>query len=320
MSARLLRMKKDVDTDDYSPSEYKLRRSPNDIKCKSKRMELVGKLMAAKKIAREQSRKLRKKERDNLGDQAPPKQVPRTIESMRRADETVVDKDDGEFDEEINNDEFASYFNGKPPKTCITTNQQSGHEAKNLARMFSKIFPNSGYFNRRTYNLKEIIEFCNNREYTDLVVINETKGKVDELIISHLPNGPTATFRLTSLEFPHEIAGSGKITSHTPELIVNNFTTRLGHTIGRMFASLFPQQPEFHGRRVVTLHNQRDFIFFRQHRYAFESLSKANLHELGPRFTLKLLSLQHGTFNTSSGEYIHIHKHDMDVDRKKFVL
>lgn len=34
-----------------------------------------------------------------------------------------------------------------------------------------------------------------------------------------------------------------------------------------MIQALFPQDPEFKGRRVVTFHNQRDFIFFRHHRY-----------------------------------------------------
>ena len=33
-----------------------------------------------------------------------------------------------------------------------------------------------------------------------------------------------------------------------------------------MIQSLFPQAPNFGGRRVVTFHNQRDFIFFRHHR------------------------------------------------------
>ena len=63
--------------------------------------------------------------------------------------------------------------------------------------------------------------------------------------------------------------GHGTLTSHKPELILNNFTTRLGHTIGRMLASVFPHDPNFVGRRVVTFHNQRDFIFFRHHRYLF---------------------------------------------------
>ena len=35
----------------------------------------------------------------------------------------------------------------------------------------------------------------------------------------------------------------------------------------RLIHSLFPQDPEFKGRRVVTFHNQRDFIFFRHYRY-----------------------------------------------------
>lgn len=41
---------------------------------------------------------------------------------------------------------------------------------------------------------------------------------------------------------------------------------QLENLICRMFASIFPQDPEFRGRRAVTFHNQRDFIFFRHHR------------------------------------------------------
>jgi len=59
----------------------------------------------------------------------------------------------------------------------------------------------------------------------------------------------------------------GTLTGHKPEVILNNFNTRLGHSIGRMLASMFPHDPNFHGRRVVTFHNQRDYIFFRHHRY-----------------------------------------------------
>ena len=63
---------------------------------------------------------------------------------------------------------------------------------------------------------------------------------------------------------------------------------------------------QFRSRRVITLHNQRDFIFFRQHRYEFEEVKKAKkgqpnvqciLQEVGPRFTLKLEYLQSGVFD-----------------------
>lgn len=87
----------------------------------------------------------------------------------------------------------------------------------------------------------------------------------------------------------------------------------MGHGIGRMFASLFPQVPEFTGRRIITFHNQRDFIFVRHHRYIFEQdeskdnkdkeKMKPRIQELGPRMTLKLLRLQHGTFDTTEGEF-----------------
>jgi ribosome production factor 1 len=115
---------------------------------------------------------------------------------------------------------------------------------------------------------------------------------IDTLILTHLPDGPTATFRVSGLKLRHEISNYGNPSSHNPELILNNFDTMIGHRIGRMLAALYPQSPNFVGRRVVTFHNQRDFIFFRQHRYEFtEDGKRANLQEIGPRFTLKLHSL-----------------------------
>ena len=65
----------------------------------------------------------------------------------------------------------------------------------------------------------------------------------------------------------------------------------------------------------------------RHHRYIFEEKEKRSqksvivrLQELGPRFTLKLRSLQKGTFDSKAGEYEWIHKHDMDTSRRKFHL
>lgn len=162
------------------------------------------------------------------------------------------------------------------------------------------------------------------------------------------------------------LQGHARATSHRPELVLNNFDTRLGHRVGRMFASLFHQDPTFRGRRVVTFHNQRDFIFFRHHRYIFEERQKKEkgkkekvntvkarlqvgatwlrlglagwrwvlatilitttaaywvLQEIGPRFTLKLQSLQKGTFNSKGGEFEWMHKAgEQDTSRRKFQL
>lgn len=143
------------------------------------------------------------------------------------------------------------------------------------------------------------------------------------MVVVNLPDGPTAKFKLSSVVLSKNIPNHGKSTSHLPEIIINNFNTRLGHSIGRLFASMFPINPQFRGRRVVTFHNQRDFIFFRHHRYIFEkqdsnSVSKSSdkkpepvkvrLQELGPRFCIKLKSLQNGTFDPNSGQFEWVHK------------
>ena len=39
----------------------------------------------------------------------------------------------------------------------------------------------------------------------------------------------------------------------------------------------------------------------------FKNSAKIGLQEAGPRFTLKLWSLQHGTFDSTTGEYIWLH-------------
>lgn len=113
--------------------------------------------------------------------------------------------------------------------------------------------------------------------------------------------------------------------------MLNNFTTRLGHRVGRMFASLFHQDPAFRGRRVVTFHNQRDFVFFRHHRYVFEETEggkgkaatpgvKARLQEIGPRFTLRLQSLQKGTMDSKTGEFEWVQRSEQDTSRRRFQL
>ncbi|KAJ3534680.1 hypothetical protein NM688_g7101 [Phlebia brevispora] len=132
------------------------------------------------------------------------------------------------------------------------------------------------------------------RSYSHLLVVNENVKKPNAITIVYLPNGPTAYFKLSSIELTKKISGHARATEHWPELVLNGFVTRLGHTVGRLFQTLFPPMPEFQGRQVVTLHNQRDFLFFRRHRYAFRSLEKVSLQEIGPRFTLKLRSLRKG--------------------------
>lgn len=74
----------------------------------------------------------------------------------------------------------------------------------------------------------------------EIPVINYILSLIDTLILSHLPDGPTATFRVSGLKLRQEIYHHGNPSTHDPELILNNFDTMIGHRIGRMLAALYP--------------------------------------------------------------------------------
>merc|ERR1712156_587417 len=93
-------------------------------------------------------------------------------------------------------------------------------------------------------------------EYTDIIIVNKDNRTPNGLVVTHLPEGPTAHFKLSNVKITKDLRKDWKkITEHRPEVILNNFSTRLGHGIARMLAAPF--------------HNQRHYIFFRHHKYNF---------------------------------------------------
>lgn len=268
-----------------------------------------------------EERKRRKREREELGDQAPPPKPQRTIENTREQDETVVHSDDEEVAADEAMDELSGYDTGVVPKVLVTTSFKPVGETYKFAEAFINIVPGAEFHQRRDFPIKTIIEEAIGQGYTAVVVVNENRKRCTGLVVSHLPAGPTAHFKLSSIKHAKEIEGHGRATMHYPEVILNNFHTRLGHQVGRMLRALFHPKPEFSGRACVTFHNQRDFIFFRRHRYIFKDSKKVGLQELGPRFTLKLRALQKGTFDSAHGEYEWMHtRKEMDTSRRRFHL
>ncbi|XP_077439876.1 ribosome production factor 1 [Vanacampus margaritifer] len=297
--------------------------SVSEIKNKQRRHLMFMKLKQEKRKQKMELKKKKKSQEKLLGKKAPPKQVPKTIENQRVYDETTVDPEDEEvaFDEAT--DEFSAYFNGiTNPKVLITTGDRPRGRTVKFCEQLATVIPHAHVYYRRGLALKRIIPQCIARDFTYLIVVNEDRKVPNGLVLCHLPEGPTAHFKVSSVRLRKEMKRRGKDpTEHSPEVILNNFTTRLGHSIGRMFAALFPQNPQFVGRQVATFHNQRDFIFFRFHRYIFKNEKKVGMQELGPRFTLKLRSLQKGTFDSKFGEYEWVLKrHEMDACRRKFQL
>ena len=239
---------------------------------------------------------------------------------------------------------FPSLFTDevRTPKILVTTSINSTlHEQ---ARILTDFLPNSVYIRRSAhryshkFSVREIASFASNRNYTALAVLEEDQKKVSGLTIVHLPAGPTFHFSVSNWVEGKKLPGHGNPTGHWPELILNNFRTPLGMLTAHLFRTLFPPQPELVGRQVVTLHNQRDYIFVRRHRYVFREKReteksvvdadgntmkgvegiRAGLQELGPRFTLKLRRVDKGIQRRSGQEWEW--KGRMEKDRKKFQL
>ncbi|KAM4055299.1 brix domain-containing protein [Hirsutella rhossiliensis] len=245
---------------------------------------------------------------------------------------------------------FPSLFSDIPPpepKILVTTSLNS--TIHDDAQLISTLFPNTTYIPRSAhryghkYSLREICKYATNRAYTAVLLVKEDLKKPTGLSIVHLPSGPTFHFSITNWIEGKKLPGHGNPTNHYPELLLNNFKTPLGLLTAKLFQTLYPPQPEFQGRQVVTLHNQRDYIFVRRHRYVFREKRtteksivdaegremkgvegiRAGLQELGPRFTLKLRRVDKGIGRAGSQgddatqwEW----KSKMEKDRKVFNL
>ncbi|RMX37592.1 hypothetical protein pdam_00007859, partial [Pocillopora damicornis] len=306
----------------------------SQIKNKQRRSSLYQKEKLKKAKEKRDRKRKRKQEESQEEGEPKPKQVPRTIDNTRVADETIVEPQDEEVLNDEETDEFAAYFRCEVvPKVLITSSDRSKVKTVQFMKELQHIIPNSEVRVRKGIDLKKIIPQAKEKGFTALVVVNEDKKMPNGIVISHLPDGPTAHFKLTSVKLgrtikcvgfwvegsgfktrlilvlcswtdhstltmplstqmypglgtgelsgkPDEMQGEnpvmdqhpiqggvnhGRKTSHRPEVILNNFSTRLGHSVARLLAALFPYDPQFQGRQCVTFHNQRDFIFFRHH-------------------------------------------------------
>ncbi|KAL8926744.1 MAG: hypothetical protein Q9208_002818 [Pyrenodesmia sp. 3 TL-2023] len=239
---------------------------------------------------------------------------------------------------------FPTLFSTPPaaPKTLITTSLNSTLHVE--GQLLTTLFPNSVYIPRSAhrhshkYSVREIASFATNRAYTALLVLKEDQKKPTGLTFVHLPDGPTFHFSISNWVEGKKLPGHGRPTDHHPELILNNFRTPLGLLTAHLFRTVFPPQPDFEGRQVVTLHNQRDYIFLRRHRYIFREKRqteksvigadgkevkgvegiRAGLQELGPRFTMKLRRIDKGIQRASGQEWEW--KGGMEKQRTKFQL
>lgn len=192
-------------------------------------------------------------------------------------------------------DDEYRYAGCEDPKIFITTSHNPSNTLKQFVKELRLLIPNAQRVNRGNYDIKQLVHASRANDATDLIVIHETRGVPTNLVICHLPYGPTAKFNISGIVTRHEIPDIGHMPEAKPHLIFHNFTTKLGERTMSILKFLFPV-PKEDAKRVVTFANHDDYISFRQHSYRYID-NNLELTELGPRFQLKLYHILLGTID-----------------------
>lgn len=155
-------------------------KNPSKIRNKSKRVEIYAKYKQQKKVFKKKLREERLKEVEALGDDAPPKQVPKTIESMREIDETTVAPNDDEVVGDEADDEFSEYYNNeKKPKIMITTRPNCSKKLYPFIADLMQMIPNAFFYPRESLLVREMMAFAAEKAFTHIIVLSEKNKSCD---------------------------------------------------------------------------------------------------------------------------------------------
>jgi U3 small nucleolar ribonucleoprotein protein IMP4 len=181
--------------------------------------------------------------------------------------------------------------------------------------------------NRGAHRVDELASVCRESDFTDLVVLQETRGEPDGMIVCHLPLGPTAYFTLSGAVLRHDLEGGAAPMSEAyPHVIVDGMRTELGKRVGNILKCLFPI-PKSDARRVVTFANDgNDHVSFRHHVYSKRTTGgngtadDVTLFEVGPRFEMRLYQIKLGTLEMKDAENEYVLRPYMNTASKRTVL
>ncbi|GMI45910.1 hypothetical protein TrCOL_g706 [Triparma columacea] len=205
------------------------------------------------------------------------------------------------------------------PRVCVTTSREPSSRLKQFSKELALIIPNASKINRGGYRIDELVQSAKESDFTDVVMVQETRGEPDGLVISHLPHGPTAFFSLTGTVLRHDIEGVGSMSEVYPHLILEGFTTTLGKRVGNILKALLPV-PKHDSKRVVTFRNDDDFISFRHHMYSKSGIDKVTLSEVGPRFEMRLYKVRLGTIDMKDAEDEYVLRPYQNTSKKRKAL
>ncbi|VIO87537.1 Brix domain containing protein [Brugia malayi] len=198
-------------------------------------------------------------------------------------------------------DDEYRYASAVDPKVVLTTSREPSAKLKIFLKEMRLMFPNAQRINRGHYDIKKLIQACKANDITDFILLYETRGNPDGMIVCHLPFGPTAYFTLANVVMRHEVPDCGTMSEEYPHLIFDSLNSALGRRLTTILKHLFPV-PKIDSRRIVTFSNTQDFISFRHHTYSKDEHGEIKLKEIGPRFEMKPYLIKMGTIDNADAE------------------
>ena len=192
-------------------------------------------------------------------------------------------------------DDEYQYAGVSDPKILITTSHDPSATLKQFVKEMRLLFPNAQRVNRGNTDLKQLVHSCRANEATDLILIHENRGIPTNLVVCHLPYGPTAYFNISGVVTRHQTPDAVPVSEQKPHLIFHNFKSKLGERTVSILKYLFPV-PKEDSKRVLTFANHDDYISFRHHTFQYVD-KNLQLTEIGPRFQLKLYHIKLGTLD-----------------------
>jgi U3 small nucleolar ribonucleoprotein protein IMP4 len=207
------------------------------------------------------------------------------------------------------------------PRICITTSRDPSSRLNQFAKELKILVPNSTRLNRGNSRVDNLMESCRMQEFTDVVIVQETRGEPDGLVVCHLPLGPTAFFSLSGAVLRHDLHDppAAPMSEAYPHIVLHNLQTDLGKRVGTILKCLFPV-PKADSKRVVTFSNNNDFISFRHHMYSKPAHDQVALHEVGPRFEMKLYQIRLGTLEQKEAQNEYLLRPYQNTASKRSVL
>ena len=208
------------------------------------------------------------------------------------------------------------------PRICVTTSRDPSSRLKQFAKELKLLVPNATRINRGNSRTDDVLQTCQQSGMTDLIIVQETRGEPDGLVVCHLPHGPTAFFTISNTVMRHDLpTAAAPMSEAYPHLVLEGFHTDLGKRVATIFKCLFPI-PKPDSRRVVTLVNQNDFLSFRHYMYtkSTKKRDEVQLHEVGPRFELKLYQIRLGTLSQKEAENEYVLRPYQNTAHKRNVL